>query len=786
MPKQSGQGPRPKVGRSYSLVRLLRDVRQSWTQFIAVFAMACMSVVSYSGLEGSWNGLRVNFGNYVDQTSMADIWINTAAFGQADLDRLTALPGVTGAEIRHQASGQLKLPDGEIWLDLTLVDDTAWQISKPRLMSGSPVGDSVDGVWLNDRAASYHGLTAGDQLKLAVPGAQGATTKSFELLGTILSPDQVFNVRAADLAMTAPELTSYGFITQGAAAALWGPSPVLSTTVLVRATGDLPTLEGTIREAFAGQVIALSDHSTNPTVAAAFDRVATLRNISLVFSAMFILVAVLSMYTSIRRLVDAQSKQIATLRALGFGRDELIRHFSAFGVVAGAAGAVVGLALAPLLSTTITNAQKDQFDVPDWGILYTPLPLAVAAFVVTSCLVGAVLAARSCADGEPAELLRPGVAMTDRGATKRAQSFWQRLSYPLRWALRDALANPVRIFMGVTGVVGSCMLLLAGMGLPDTIRGEIESIFGDSRAPYFARVDFMPGAPAKVIDSLPGIGGSAQLVMQLSVADSATSKGTTTVTVLGPGDFMPLTSTSGHLVSPPGVWLAQGTAEQMKLKPSDTAELTLPLNLGQAKLKVDQLTNQSTPQGFVVDRDTWESMGLPFNPTAALVGPDADLDALEDNPYVSFVVDRDTQRDNARSWQHVMSGIFLLLRLFAIGLTVIVLYSIGSLTFDERKRQYATLKVLGISTSELRALSIIDNAAVTVLGLLIGVPAGLWLLRVYVRQFNTVAISYTVQITAASVLGALLLILGVSSLTTLLLGRRISGVDVVEALKGVD
>ncbi|MCL2453829.1 MAG: ABC transporter permease [Micrococcales bacterium] len=758
---------------------VLGDVRASWTQFVAVFAMACMSVAAYTGLEGAWNGLRTSLDGFASDAALADMWLTATDLTTDDVARLAAIPGVRAVEPRTQVPARLVVGEREVWLDLTVVDHPSWQVSRPRSVSGDPLTVLGTGVWLDDRLADVHGLTLDDQVWLATAGGQG----DYALSGTVMSPDRVYNVRSPDLTMPDPERYGYGYITPTVVAELFGPDPLPATVALLRVDGDVPEVERQVRDQVATALVALDDRTTKPTVATAFDRVTTIRNLSLLFSGLFVLVAVLAMYTSIRRLVDAQAKQIGTLRALGFSRRELVWHFSAFGLVAGAVGVVAGLLVAPALSLAVLRSQEPQFDLPEWSIAYTPFPLLVALLVLASCLGGAALAARSCTQGEPAELLRPGVPMTSRGTKSGSGGLWRRLSYPSRWAVRDALANPVRIFMGVAGVVGSMMLLYAGFGLPDTIRGEADASYSAEQAPYAARVDLGLGTPLEAVEHLP-LGTSPQLLMQLSVPTSDGNR--TTVTVLGPGDRLPLTSTDGGRLGPRGVWLTQAAADRLDLRPTQYVGLVLPQGLGEVPFRVDGLSDRSAPQGLFVDQDTWTAAGLPFVPTAALVGADADLSALAVSPHVSFVVDRATQRDNALSLMDALRGIFMVLRVFAVVLTVVVLYSLGSLTFDERRRQYATLKVLGLPNSRLRQLSTVDNASVTLLGLALGVPGGLWFLSVYVAQFNTTVVSYTVRITTESVAIALALTILVSSLTTLLLGRRIARVDVVEALKGVD
>ncbi len=770
----------PARRRRYRLRLFVRDVRQSWTQFVAVLVMACLSVAAYTGLEGAWNGLRTNLDAFAASSAMADLWVTATSLAPQDAERLAAVPGVESVELRTQATARLVTAEREVWLDLVVVDDPAWQVCVPQAVSGAPPTDTGDGVWLDDRLAAAHDISPGDQVTIVGSRGQQPTVP---VRGTVMSPDHVYNVRSPDLTMPDADVFGYGYVTVASAAALFGDGAIPATSALLRVDGDMSEVEEQVRDTLGPALVSLDDRDTKTTVATAFSRVTTIRNLSLLFSGLFVLVAVLAMYTSTRRLVDAQSKQIATLRALGVGRAGLVRHFSAFGLVAGSVGAVVGLAVAPALSLAVLRSQKPQFDLPDWSIAYTPVPLLVAVVVVASCVVGASLAARACTRGEPAELLRPGVPMTSRGTKSGSGGLWQRLSYPVRWAVRDAMANPVRIVMGVAGVVGSMMLLFAGFGLPDTIRGEADSSYSVAQAPYHARVDFVVGSQQDPA-SMSALGGARQLIMQLSVP--TTDGRRVTVTVLGPGDYFPLTGTDGDLLEPTGTRLTAATAQRTGLGPGDTVELALPLGLGDISLPVDDIVDRSAPQGLVVDQGTWESAGLPFLATSALVGTDADLAALAASPDVAFVVDRETQRTNALSLMDALAGIFMVLRVFAVVLTVVVLYSLGSLTFDERKRQYATLKVLGLPNSELRWLSTVDNASVTLLGLALGVPGGLWFLSAYVDQFSTDVVSYTVRISALSAVVAVVLTTAVSSMTTLLLGRRIGRVDVVEALKGVD
>ncbi|MCL2482184.1 MAG: FtsX-like permease family protein [Propionibacteriaceae bacterium] len=774
----------------YSLIMVVRDIQASWTQFVAVFCMACMSVAAYTGLEGAWNGLKVNLDQFQVQAQMADLWVSVTGVGDQQLAQITALSSVTDVEVRHEVTARLTTPgSGQVWVTLTVMDDPGnWAVSVPQVITGPGLTGTGSGVWLGDRLASTSGLALGDGVDLSSSQPSGSAEVSVPLIGTVMSPDQVYNVRPSDLTMPDPSLFGYGYITAESAQALFGAQPATSTTILVRTDHTVPisTLDQQLRAVLGNSRIVIYDRDTNPTVATAFTRVSTIQNLSVLFSSLFILVAVLAMYTSTRRLVDAQAKHIGTLRALGFGRGELIRHFSRFGLVAGIAGVVVGLMVAPLLSQAVLSSQKPQFELPHWSIAYTPVPILVAVLVIASCVLGSALAARSCTRGEPATLLRPGVPMTSQGTSGLGPRLIRRASYPLRWAFRDGLANPVRILMGVAGIVGSSMLLFAGFGLPDTIQGEAHDSYSTAQAPYFARVDLAAGVTAEQVGQMPAMGTSPQLLMQVSVSTKPGDGSDVVLTVVGPGDLYPVQSSRGDALAGAGFWLNAGAASRLGLGVSDPVVVFAPMGIASVQATITGTTIRSAPQGLFVTQAEWEAAGQSFHPTCVLVRADADLDALGGSSAVSFVVTRSTQYDNALTLLTALTGIFMVLRVFAVVLTVVVLYSLGSLTFDERKRQYATLKVLGLENKELRRLSLVDNAFVTIVGLVIGIPAGVWFLSAYVRQFDTNLLHYTTRITPASVLIALLLIVLVSSLTTVLLGRRVGRVNVVEALKEVE
>ena len=73
----------------------------------------------------------------------------------------------------------------------------------------------------------------------------------------------------------------------------------------------------------------------------------------------------------------------------------------------------------------------------------------------------------------------------------------------------------------------------------------------------------------------------------------------------------------------------------------------------------------------------------------------------------------------------------LIFVLAAIVLGTVVLYNLGIMSYVERYRELATLKILGFRNRHIVRLLISQNIWLTVVGVLIGLPAGAGVLAVH-------------------------------------------------------
>ena len=114
-----------------------------------------------------------------------------------------------------------------------------------------------------------------------------------------------------------------------------------------------------------------------------------------------------------------------------------------------------------------------------------------------------------------------------------------------------------------------------------------------------------------------------------------------------------------------------------------------------------------------------------------------------------------------------------------------MLYNSGNLSFNEREKEFATLKVLGFKSSTIRKLLSTQNLWLSLIGVICGLPLGRVPLQAMMDS-NGDAIDWPCYISPSTYIIAAIFVMTVSVLVSFLFSRRIKRIDMVEVLKGME
>lgn len=751
---------------------VLRTSARNWVQFAAVLVMALAAVGVHAGLEGAWRGLQVAVDQFTSQARLADAWVSASEVTDDDLRAIESLPGVEAAQTTRAVPTSDERHSGQVLLETI----GASGIDQPQVLAGEPIDDGP-GIWLDANYAGVHAIAPGDQLELTVLGQP----IWLRVRGLVLAADKVFFAWPGQVVPDAEEY-GYAVLTEQSLHADLGLR-LPANRIQVR--GDAASVRTAVPDLLAERYRGFADRATQPTVAPAFERADQIRTLSLLFVSIFVFLALLSMQTSIRRLVDLQAVEIATLRALGHRTRTIGWLYLSYGLISGGVGALLGLAAAPSLARMLLTAQQSVFGLPDLGPAWTIWTPLVVVGVITSCALTAWLASAKARRQVPAAGLRPVAGGGRHLAAERSRA-WQRLDTASRWAIRDAVGAPLRLSLGVLAVVGSMMLLIAGFGVPRSMVQLVETSYGGDYR-YTGRVEISGQATAADRDRLSQVAGSqTQWLMQRPVRSIPDDGFDRTLTVLGPGDLVALTAAGQRVDLAGGPLISTGAARDWRLEPGDPIEVRAVGDLAYRRFEVAAVIDIALPQGIFISDADWRAAGGSFLPTTVLTGPDWDEAALRADPAVLEVATLAEQAASACQIPQNLAGIYHVMKGSAVVLAIVALYNLGALSFSERARQYATLQVLGMRISEIRGLVLAENLATTALGWLTGLGVGWWFLQRYVAVFASPSIEYVAVLSWADLGWASMVAVGSALSTTLLLSRRIRSLDMAASLKGVE
>ena len=191
--------------------------------------------------------------------------------------------------------------------------------------------------------------------------------------------------------------------------------------------------------------------------------------------------------------------------------------------------------------------------------------------------------------------------------------------------------------------------------------------------------------------------------------------------------------------------------------------------------------NRSVMTESVTMTDTLANeLGIGYSVSAIYTARDAD--EIPPNALISGTQDKDRLMDSFGSFVDILNGMVYILIVAAVILGIVVLYNLGIMSYVERSRELATLRVLGFRSKKIARLLISQNVWLTVIGVVLGLPAGVGVLEIRLRAL---ASEYEMKLMLgwSTYVVSVLLTFGVSLFVGWLVARKNRKIDMVEALK---
>ncbi len=526
-----------------------------------------------------------------------------------------------------------------------------------------------------------------------------------------------------------------------------------------------------------------------------------------VFPVFFFLVALLVALTTMTRLVDENRTEIGTLKALGFSNGQVLAQYLLYSLLSSFLGCALGFfAGFKVLPAVISSAYGMMYFLP---AAETPFRLEIAVLVAPVTVGGILLATlwacfgafRSC----PAQLMVPKApAAGKRIWLEHLPFIWNHLSFTRKVTFRNLFRYKKRFLMTVIGVAGCSALLVTGFGVRDSIHDIVDRQFGEVYRYDLTMVMDKEDAPetdetlnaflndkATTEDWLAYAGESgkalandaSQTVTLMAVTDASRLPAFIALRERKSGKALTLTDD--------GILLTEKSGEMLGVSAGDTVTLENADGRRAEVIVLGLTENYITGFAYMTDNLYQKLYGrVPAHTTVMckLVSgreEGAAAGALKSS-HVLYVRSSASIRSAFSDTVKSIDAIVVVLILCAGMLCMVVLYNLTNVNICERRKELATIKVLGFHEREVEKYIFRETDLLSVLGTIAGLFVGIWLHSFVIRTVEVSAVMFGREIKGMSFVYAFAISMIFTALINLVMRRSIRKVDMVESMKAND
>ena len=531
--------------------------------------------------------------------------------------------------------------------------------------------------------------------------------------------------------------------------------------------------------------------------------------IARVFPVFFFLVAALVASTTMTRMVDENRLQMGTLKALGYSNGQIAAKYLFYALSASILGSVAGMALGfTVFPIIIWNAFGMIFDVPTFQLTFYP-GMAAAGLGISAAVIGLTtwLACRSSLHEKTASLLLPRAPVAGkRILLEYITPLWKRMSFSQKTTARNLFRYKKRFFMTVLGVAGCTALLLIGFGIQDSLLPIV-----DKQCAELTHNDLTISLSSEkaltVEDGLADVLDRSSEVRSWGKFYSKSvsiynADGTVeTVSLIAAEDDALLTqyntfrTRQGHHAIAFGAdsaILTEKTAAQLGLRVGDTFWVETPSG-SRMELTLTGITENYIYARLYLSQEQfarycgstpveWNTV---FSQTTCTSTDDTDalrarLLACNYISGVTFTADTTGMLSNLIVCLNYVVGLVILC---AGALAAVVLYNLISVNLAERKKELATIKVLGFYDKEVYRYIFREIDLLALIGSLVGLGLGVPLHQFIVRTIEMDRMMFIRTIAPRSYLISIALTMAFTFAVCFVMRRHVKQISMVESMK---
>lgn len=832
----------------FLLYNLIREVKKNTPRFLSIFAISALGCAFFAGIRAASPDMIEAGDRLFERDNLSDLTVmSSQGLTEDDINAMRAMPQVEMVQPELSMDAMMTTQNGEeqnvhlislpikepeerpVGFNLPSYDiDTEAQtlVNVPELTSGRfPLTDKE--VALDDQLLTTLQLSLGDYVTFRTDSG----SVELRVVGGVFSPKYVGIFERGNSTIGNGSSDGFAYAGGNALGKLGSKLPIaalLQTTytqaevVLKKPEGlssfsqeydDLVAEASDAIEAYGETVDGswyVDDRSANAGYSDYRDNTERIAAVGDVFPLIFFIVAALVSLTTMTRMVEEQRIEMGTLKALGYNTFTIACKYMLYAGVACVSGGMIGCVIGfKLFPGVILSAYSIMYRIPDIQMPFRPDIAWASILSILACTGLATLAASGMSLKEvPATLMRPKAPKAGkRVILERIPFLWKRFNFTWKVTVRNILRYKKRFFMSIVGIAGSCSLLVTGFGVKKSIFGIVDLQFNDIWQMDIQAYTYEPlprEEMENLLESNPAYAQATSVmycndticdaqseeqrtgnVHVLAVRDNGELQGKIQLREM---DGTPLT------LGDDGAIITYKLAEIFDLEPGDTFSA---ISGGQSYEVTISAIAESYVHHYVymseayyqkVFDKTLEYNGFMLNLAEGLTEADRNqvMEDLLKESRMYTVQELISLYEDMNNTLGVLNYVTLVLIVGSALLTFVVMLNLTNINLGERKRELATLRVLGFYDKEMYQYIFRENNTLAVVGAAVGLAFGKVMHTFVIRTCEVDLVMFVRDAGTASYCYSFLLTVVFSMLVNLMMRKKVRSIDMVESLKSAE
>ena len=817
-----------------------RTIFRNKKRFCSILIITALGVMMLSGLKAACDDLRYSADQFYDEQQVFDIQIvSTMGLNEDDLAALRKANGIERAEGVYRETVYTSVNGSSQNAD---VQTLGGQLNMPYLLKGR-LPENEKEIAVSKTYADDSGKTIGDTIRFHEPSQIRST---YTISAIVQDPSDLNNKDGAASFRSISASRYVCFIREDSISV----PAYTAAYVQVKGSRDMAsysdeyealikqakkTLEQDVRRQQEDrrydelvEQMKLAAYAVDPQAAAYVDTssiehpkwyiqdrsslssysniesdAASIEAVGTAFPIVFLTVAILIALTTITRMVEEERLLIGTYKALGFRNIETMKKYLLYAGSACLLGGIIGdIGGFLLLPKFVFSIFQTLYLIPNYSLQFNAwYGIGGIALFTGGILIAVWIAVHEELRHMPAVLMRPKAPRTGaRVLLERIRPLWRNLTFLNKVTARNLFRYKKRMLMTVFGIMGCSALVLCAMAINDSVSALIPRQYE-----HIYRYDLMVMMDdAHVYQSLSKDDEVSEcmalLVDNATIKSSGNKEERVQLMVFSEqadvASYLSLEDLNGDPVTleKDDVYVTQNASQILDFSVKNTIRVQNS-DLKEVRVKVTGIVQNYLGNTIYMGENTYETLFGSYEDNAVLANykgkvseqqKDSYVQKLEDRDGVLSVVSTSSMQDAFETSFSLITSVVYLILAMAAALAFVVLFTLSTTNISERIRELATIKVLGFYDKEVHSYVNKETLLLTLLGILVGLPAGTILAQSLTFVLNMPSIHFAVTIRPISYLYTVLLSFGFAVVVNLITNRVLNHIDMVESLKSME